>query len=97
MARATSGANTAAQVFLWLAIIGALNWGLVGIFDWDLVRALFGTETSTPSSALSRAVYALVGISGLALAFFAPRLRAVSPERELPAGAAPSGTHPSRV
>jgi uncharacterized membrane protein YuzA (DUF378 family) len=72
------------QIFVWLAVIGALNWGLVGLFDWDLVRALFGNDTSTPSSALSRAVYAVVGVAGVALAFFAPRLRAEAGAPRLP-------------
>lgn len=43
-----------------LAIIGALNWGLVGMGDFDLVAAIFG-----PLSALSRIVYSLVGLSGI--------------------------------
>lgn len=41
-----------------LVIVGGLNWGLVGLFDFDLVAALFGT-----GSVLSRIVYVLVGIS----------------------------------
>jgi uncharacterized membrane protein YuzA (DUF378 family) len=71
------------QVVLWLSIIGALNWGLVGFFNWDLVRAIFGADSATPSSGIARVIYALVGLSGLALAILAPRLRA----RELPRGA----------
>jgi hypothetical protein len=47
-------------ITLVLLIVGGLNWGLVGIFSFDLVAALFG-EMST----LSRAVYALVGLSAL--------------------------------
>jgi uncharacterized protein len=43
-----------------LVIIGGLNWGLVGFFQFDLVAAIFG-----PMSALSRLIYALVGISAL--------------------------------
>jgi len=43
-----------------LLIIGGLNWGLVGFAEFDLVAALFGRMT-----ALSRAVYALVGLSAL--------------------------------
>jgi uncharacterized protein len=43
-----------------LVIVGGLNWGLVGLFGFDLVAALFGTM-----SALSRIVYVLVGISAL--------------------------------
>ncbi len=43
-----------------LIIIGAINWGLIGLFKFDLVAALFGNMT-----VLSRIVYSLVGISGL--------------------------------
>lgn len=43
-----------------LVIIGGLNWGLVGAFNFDLVAALFGTM-----STLSRIVYVLVGISAV--------------------------------
>lgn len=45
-----------------IAIIGALNWGLVGLFGYNLVDHLFGA-----GSTLSRVIYTLVGISGLAL------------------------------
>ena len=50
-----------------LAAIGALNWGLVGVFNFNLVDTIFGM-----GSALSRIVYALVGLSGiiLILSFF---------------------------
>ncbi len=75
MAR-SSGTNTFAQVALWLAVVGAIDWGLVGFFDFDLVRAVFGGDSATPSSALSRVVYAIVGIAGIALAVVGPRLRA---------------------
>lgn len=43
-----------------LVIIGALNWGLVGIFNWNLVNAIFGDM-----SVISRIIYSLVGIAGL--------------------------------
>jgi uncharacterized membrane protein YuzA (DUF378 family) len=43
-----------------LVIIGGLNWGLVGLADFDLVAAIFGTM-----SPLSRAVYTLVGLSAV--------------------------------
>lgn len=48
-------------VALTLVIIGAINWGLIGFFQFDLVASLFGGM----GSIISRAVYALVGISGL--------------------------------
>jgi hypothetical protein len=43
-----------------LVIIGALNWGLVGFFNWDLVEAIFGDMTT-----IARVVYALVGVAAL--------------------------------
>ena len=43
-----------------LTVIGALNWGLIGVFHFDLVAALFGKM-----SMLSRLVYILVGFSGV--------------------------------
>lgn len=46
---------------LFLVIVGALNWLLVGLFQFDLVAAILGGQQSF----LSRAVYALVGLSGL--------------------------------
>ena len=47
-------------VLLTLVIIGALNWGLIGFLDFDLVRVIFGDM-----SLLSRIIYAAVGIGGL--------------------------------
>ncbi len=44
-----------------LTIIGAINWGLIGFFQFDLVAAIFGGQ----ESALSRIIYGLVGIAGL--------------------------------
>ncbi len=48
------------KIALVLIIIGALNWGLIAIFNFDLVAALFGDM-----SVISRIVYGLVGVSGL--------------------------------
>ena len=54
-------------IALLLVIIGAVNWGLVGFFQFNLVDTLFGTM-----SAVSRVIYALVGIAGLySISFFA--------------------------
>jgi hypothetical protein len=47
-----------------LVIIGALNWGLAGVFHLDLVATLFGM-TFGETSAASSLVYGLVGLSGL--------------------------------
>ncbi len=49
------------RLALLLVIIGALNWLLVGLFQFDLVASLFGGQ----SSMLSRIVYTLVGIAGI--------------------------------
>ncbi len=55
--------KTAYWIALALVVVGAVNWGLVGLFQFDLVAALFG-----PASGLSRLVYSLVGLAGVALA-----------------------------
>lgn len=47
-------------IALILIIIGAINWGLVGIFNFNLVEAIFGGL-----SVITRIIYTLVGISGL--------------------------------
>ncbi len=47
--------NILTHISFWLVIIGALNWGLIGIFDFNLVSALFGEL-----SFISRLVYILV-------------------------------------
>jgi len=57
--------NWLSRAALLLVIIGALNWLLVGLFQWDLVTALLGGETMRSASMLSRIVYTLVGLSGL--------------------------------
>jgi uncharacterized membrane protein YuzA (DUF378 family) len=54
-------------VALVLVIVGALNWGLVGLFKFDLVAKLVGEDFGSVN-AVSRIVYTLVGLSGLYLA-----------------------------
>ena len=49
-----------------LVIIGAINWGLVGLFEFDLVAKLVGEEFGRVN-AVSRVVYILVALAGLAL------------------------------
>lgn len=53
--------GTLYRIALVLVIIGAINWGLIGFFRFDLVAFLFGGQTAL----LSRLVYALVGLAGL--------------------------------
>jgi len=52
--------ETLQKACLVVTIIGAVNWGLIGLLDFDLVAYLFGEM-----SMLSRTVYTLVGITGL--------------------------------
>ena len=60
--------NTLYKVCLALLIVGGLNWGLIGLLDFDLVAWLFGS----PEAILSRIVYTLVGVGaawGITLLF----------------------------
>lgn len=50
------------RIALALVIIGALNWGLIGLFNFDLVATLFGGQNTL----LSKIIYTIVGLSGLA-------------------------------
>ncbi len=65
----TSALGAVGWIALVLMIIGGLNWGLVGLFSFDLVAALFGSMSS-----LSRIVYVLVGIAALYGIVLAARL-----------------------
>ncbi|QKH09095.1 DUF378 domain-containing protein [Bacillus cereus] len=53
--------STLQRIALVFTVIGAVNWGLVGFFQFDLVAAIFGGQ----NSALARIIYGIVGISGL--------------------------------
>ena len=48
------------KIALTVTIVGALNWGLIGFFDFNLVEALF-----TATSPITKIVYALVGVCGI--------------------------------
>lgn len=61
--------NVLDWIDLILVIIGSLNWGLVGLFKFNLVDAIFGED-----SAASRVIYVLVGIAGLYLIYLATQL-----------------------
>ena len=58
------GLSGLAWFALILAVIGALNWLLVGLFEFNLVAAIFG-----PLSVVSRIIYVLVGVAGLYLLY----------------------------
>jgi uncharacterized membrane protein YuzA (DUF378 family) len=53
--------STIQRIALVLTIIGAINWGLIGFFQFDLVASIFGGQ----NAAISRIIYGLVGIAGL--------------------------------
>ncbi len=52
--------KTLQKICLALVIIGAVNWGLIGLLDFNLVSGLFGVDTI-----VTRIVYTLVGLAGL--------------------------------
>jgi uncharacterized membrane protein YuzA (DUF378 family) len=56
-------------IALILVIVGGLNWGLTGLFNFDLVAIIFGTMSGP-----SRLIYVLVGLSALYLVFVAKKL-----------------------
>jgi uncharacterized membrane protein YuzA (DUF378 family) len=66
-----------AKVMAVLAIIGAINWGLIGFFNWNLVNAIFGGDTREQASAMGRLIYSIVGLAGVALALTFPWRRPV--------------------
>ncbi len=57
--------NPLSWITLILVIVGGLNWGLVGFFKFDLISAIFGDM-----SALTRIIFALVGLSALYMIFW---------------------------
>ena len=52
--------NTLQKVCLVITIIGAINWGFIGLLEINLVESIFGVET-----VISRIIYSLVGLTGL--------------------------------
>jgi len=62
--------NALDWIALVLVIVGGLNWGLVGVFQFDLVAKIFGAM-----SVISRIVYTLVGLSAVYLALISSKLK----------------------
>jgi uncharacterized membrane protein YuzA (DUF378 family) len=58
-----------------IAVIGALNWGLIGLFNFNLVDAIFGGGSAESTSVPSRVVYSIVGLAGLLTLFLLPARR----------------------
>jgi hypothetical protein len=85
-ARTSAGIHTFNKVLAALVIIGALNWGLLGFFQYNLVASLLGGS--------SQVLYILVGLAGVALAFTFPWTRRVEPREPVQSQAQVRG--PSR-
>jgi uncharacterized membrane protein YuzA (DUF378 family) len=68
-----------AKTLIVVAIIGAVNWGLIGFFNFNLVDAIFGGGSAEETSTLSRVVYAIVGLCGLGALAMLPSLRGLEP------------------
>ena len=68
--------NGLTKTLIIIATIGALNWGLIGFFNFNLVDAIFGGGSAEQTSTISRIVYAIVGLCGLAALVMLPRLHA---------------------
>ncbi len=66
------------RLALLLVIIGALNWGLIGLFQFDLVASIFGGQEAL----VSRIIYSLVGIAGIYCISLLFRERHVEPTKE---------------
>lgn len=61
--------NAADIIALILVIIGGLNWGLVGLFNFNLVAAIFGSN-----SGITKIIYILVGLAAIYLIIISPTL-----------------------
>lgn len=74
--RKYSAGSTALADIIWIvAAIGAINWGLIGFFNWNLVDAIFGGGAVEETSSASRLVYAIVGVCGVVGLVFLPLMR----------------------
>lgn len=69
--------NALIKTLLVLAVIGAINWGLIGFFQWNLIDAIFTGSGVTDATIGERVIYAIVGLAGLVALFTLPRLRPV--------------------
>jgi uncharacterized membrane protein YuzA (DUF378 family) len=72
------------KFFITITILGAINWGLVGFFNWNLINAVFGYAIHDDLSVVSRIIYAIVGLCGIGLAAAVSRLEETAPRRVRP-------------
>lgn len=78
--------NALLKTLFVLAIIGAINWGLVGFFEWNLVQAIFAGNGQESATTIERVIYALIGLGGLAALVGIPRVRLLEPGAETRVG-----------
>ncbi len=76
-----SSSTIVADIIWIIAALGAINWGLIGFFERNLVTFLLGEGAIAHASMASRVVYAIVGLSGLAGLVFLPIMRISSTTR----------------
>ena len=57
--------NAITKTLIILTIAGAINWGLIGFFNWNLVDAIFRGGAREETSVVSRFIYAIVGLAGV--------------------------------
>ena len=67
------------KISLALVIIGALNWGSIGLFQFDIVAWIFGGQTSV----ISRIIYTLVGLAGIWCISFLFRKRSLASAEDM--------------
>jgi uncharacterized membrane protein YuzA (DUF378 family) len=80
--------NALSKTLIIIAAIGAVNWGLIGFFNFNLVDAIFGGGAREETSGLSRVIYAIVGLAGIAALVMLPKLHSEPTHRGI--------AHPAR-
>ena len=75
--------NALTKTLIIIAAIGAVNWGLIGFFNFNLVDAIFGGGAREETSVLSRIIYAIVGLAGLAALLTLPKVHAEGTHRTI--------------
>ncbi|MGE0545629.1 MAG: DUF378 domain-containing protein [Kofleriaceae bacterium] len=80
----SKSSNTVADIAWIVAAIGALNWGLIGFFNFNLVDAIFGGGSREATSAGSRIIYAVVGICAIIGLVYLPRMKVHRARQTLP-------------
>lgn len=74
----TRSLNAFTRTLLIIAALGAVNWGMIGFFNVNLVETIFsgGGSARTAASGFARLLYALVGVAGLASLLLIPKVHA---------------------